>query len=163
MTDYRRFWVDQRYAPLVGTFKFDIDPVSIRVLDPKHLSHTERMRKLNKEFWAESTSILVPIDLAQYEACDCGPDEGASSGPGRLVQVAFALSSIAQCRRESHPISFIIIMMNKEGLRTKLDRISFSSIYSDYEGCHDSPEDVIQYTIDRICAAFDTSNDKNAY
>jgi hypothetical protein len=125
LTDYRRFWVDQRYAPLLGTFKFDIDPVSICILDPKHLSHTERMRKLNKEFWAESTSILVPIDLAQYEVCDCSPDEGASRGPGRLVQVAFALSSIAQCRRESHPISFIVIMMNKEGLRATLDRMSF--------------------------------------
>lgn len=156
LKDYRRFWVDHRYVPLAGTFKFDIEPVSIRILDPQRLSHSEKIRQFNKEFWAVSSSILVPIDLTQYEACDCWP-----GGPGRLVQMASLLSSLAQCGgQKSDPLTFITIFMNKEGLRAKLDRVPFSSIYPDYEGRDDSPEDVIQYMLDRICIALDTSNDK---
>lgn len=156
LKDCRRFWVDHRYVPLAGTFNFDIEPVSVRILDPQRLSHSAKIRKYNKEFWSVSSSILVPIDLTYYEACDCWPE-----GPGRLVQMASLLSSIAQCGgQKSDPLSFIIIFMNKGGLRAKLDRIPFSSVYSNYKGRDDSPEDVIQYMLDRICVALDTSNDK---
>ncbi|KAK1826187.1 hypothetical protein QBC39DRAFT_365029 [Podospora conica] len=160
LADYRRFWVDHRFVPLVGTFKFDIDPVSIRIFDPQRLRDAEKTRKLSKEFWAESTSILVPIDLAQYEVCrGCWAEDGEPES-GRLAEVASNLSSIAQYRQEGHPLSFIVVLMNVEGLRAKLDQIPFLSIYPDYKGRPDSPDDVVQYTIDRLCAACDTSDDK---
>ena len=165
--DHRRFWVDQTCVSLVGTFKFDFDPVSLRILDPHRLYHSKKTKEVFYEFWDESTSILVPIDLAQYEPCELCYDgaglgtEGKTRGIGQLHQVAFTISDLVQCHRfrEGRPLSFIFIMMNRGGLHEKLQRIPFSGVYSDYRGHDDEYEDVLQYVINKLCAACDTSND----
>ena len=152
--DCRRFSIsrnDRRGLPHRGTFNFIFDPISVSIIDATNVNRSRsKARQMVDQFVEESTSLIFPVDLAEYDRYfwDGEPNESNLT----LTSLVSEFRSISKrpSFRQSRP-SIIVIFHNVKEYREKLKLKPFSAAHCDFVGKNDI-RDTISYMIKRLLA-----------
>ncbi|KAK0643294.1 hypothetical protein B0T16DRAFT_459458 [Cercophora newfieldiana] len=147
--DYRPTLADHRRfnQAIVRSFSFSFDPISVNLIDHGVLlSPGRRPRALLRRCIEDTTSYILPIDLAHYDTIYCENETLFQTGLCMLGDL-----TSKPIFRESHA-SVVVIFHGVREFRASLKEKQFSTIYPDFAGKND-PRDTISYMMKRVIYA----------
>jgi guanine nucleotide-binding protein G(i) subunit alpha len=142
--DYRRFYKDRKRLLVQGSFDFGTQ-LSISVIDPDGLPRNCCSRRKTLHFFDSAVSLILPVDLAQYDAVL--PEDESQT---RIMAALSVFESIVSCKTLAGS-SIILVLFNVALFGKQLKQTPVSKYFPDCTA-GDNQDDALDYIVGRFTA-----------